>query len=315
MESRKRKRLLLILAGVALISVLSFWLLNQNTEPTYEGRPLSEWIMLHSRTYRSKQTDQGVTIEQAAEAIRAIGTNGLPYLVRWTGYESAEWRNKLRIKVANGPYWLRDTPLIVNLISGEDGNASYAQEAFYALGALATPAIPGLQEIACRPGIGISRDRALLALGSVGSPSVPALTNMLVTAGFEGTRKMSTLIMAFQILGTNATAAAPIFIQMLQSADPVVAMEGARALERLRLDADNVVPALIGQIAHPDPNVRALVAPALAAYRTRAKAAIPALINALSDTNPGVRQAVAEAIIRIDPSVLPEILRTPAPPQ
>src|SRR5947209_3349861 len=58
-------------------------------EPTYAGKRLSEWVM----RLRAKNSLEGE--RETEEAIRHIGTNSLPYLLKWISYEPTPWRIKL----------------------------------------------------------------------------------------------------------------------------------------------------------------------------------------------------------------------------
>jgi hypothetical protein len=80
----KRRRLLLILnACVASITIaLLVW--PREREPEYNSVELSKWL----ERYNDKKP-------HAAEAIRHIGTNALPFLLHWIQYETPGWRNAL----------------------------------------------------------------------------------------------------------------------------------------------------------------------------------------------------------------------------
>src|SRR5947208_533266 len=68
----KKRRVMLVLAGVlAGLVVFLVWL--GKLEPEYQGKTLSEW--LHSPDSDSRETQ--------AVAVRAIGTNALPWLLKW----------------------------------------------------------------------------------------------------------------------------------------------------------------------------------------------------------------------------------------
>jgi hypothetical protein len=87
-EPRKRKLLLIGAIMITLVAGFCFFLVR-NSEPTYNGKPLSYWVQMYSRL------DLGFGDEEkAAAAIRAIGTNALPFLLKWTDYEPTkldEW--------------------------------------------------------------------------------------------------------------------------------------------------------------------------------------------------------------------------------
>src|SRR6476620_5248092 len=64
-----------IALAIAVLGLLALWAARQR-EPSYQGRNLSEWLTI----CRSTATSQPVR-EEAASAVRHIGTNGLPILL------------------------------------------------------------------------------------------------------------------------------------------------------------------------------------------------------------------------------------------
>ena len=100
---RKRRTyvgLLLLLSIGSVVGLLVTGALRER-EPTYGGKRLSEWV-LELPPNTSPGGDSGAEI-----AIRHIGTNSLPYLMKWISYEPAAWRIKLYEHIGkvlrNGP--------------------------------------------------------------------------------------------------------------------------------------------------------------------------------------------------------------------
>jgi hypothetical protein len=50
--------------------------------PWYHGHFLRTWLRIYNEAYTD---DTIATRQQAAEAVRSIGTNAIPYLLKWTG--------------------------------------------------------------------------------------------------------------------------------------------------------------------------------------------------------------------------------------
>jgi len=80
---KRRKYLLLTVAALVVVGLTLF--LATPREPSYDGKRLSEWIKIYGENGLSTSVDK----ETAAGAIRQIGTNALPYPVKWIGYENA----------------------------------------------------------------------------------------------------------------------------------------------------------------------------------------------------------------------------------
>jgi hypothetical protein len=75
----RRRKLLLGLLMVGLLAPLPLLFVPKNPEPVYKGRKLSEWVWVFATTKEVVQTE-------AEDAIRAIGTNGIPFYVQWVTY-------------------------------------------------------------------------------------------------------------------------------------------------------------------------------------------------------------------------------------
>jgi hypothetical protein len=86
----RRRRVVIVLVVCVLvgIGVVAFW--SGEKEPEYNGKKLSEWL----EVCRQHPTSDSERVS-AEEAVRKIGTNALPWLVRWMHYDMPDWRYKL----------------------------------------------------------------------------------------------------------------------------------------------------------------------------------------------------------------------------
>src|SRR6266480_1197120 len=84
------KYLVLIGAGVLVVVGLLVCGLFREREPEYGGKRLSEWVQV-----LGAHAANGGDAHLADEAIRHIGTNALPYLLKWLSYETPNWKFKL----------------------------------------------------------------------------------------------------------------------------------------------------------------------------------------------------------------------------
>jgi hypothetical protein len=85
----------LILVVLVVVGVLVVVFRHREREPEYGGKKLSEWVE-QMASHIMAATDAG----QATEAIAHIGTNGVPYLVKWLSYEKPSWKGKLASRIA-----------------------------------------------------------------------------------------------------------------------------------------------------------------------------------------------------------------------
>src|SRR5207244_3971397 len=134
-------------------------------EPEYQGKTLSRWLM----AYREPLTGRGAQSEAAAaDAVRQIGTNGLPFLLKWIqdSGQLPRWRYRVyqiayRWRVAS-----RTRAFVLEAVAGRKLRAERAFCGFGILGPEAGAAIPALVKIASSQAeAGRSATRALGHLG------------------------------------------------------------------------------------------------------------------------------------------------------
>src|SRR6266481_1208433 len=86
----ERRRLLLILLGCVASIVLASLVWPREREPEYGGVPLSKWLKGYE--FHSMPPEMPAPPPKTVSAIRHIGTNALPFLVRWIQYDEPRWR-------------------------------------------------------------------------------------------------------------------------------------------------------------------------------------------------------------------------------
>jgi len=112
----------------------------------------------------------------AEAAIRHIGTNALPYLLRWSDTQPVSCRTRLTSSIRKCPAFIRRSALSRYLaVDPATRRMSAVPEGFRVLGSMGTPAIPELYRRAIH---GANRDlaaRSIVMLRLVASNGVPAL--------------------------------------------------------------------------------------------------------------------------------------------
>ncbi len=174
----KRRIVFVVLGACALfaVAVIAFW--PGEKEPEYQGKKLSEWCEIRAMT--DGTSDQS----ESAKAIRHIGTNALPFLMRWIGYDGftlRPLRNKLSIHFPVLRYHQ-------NLSAKEKRHLelrTYASFAFRDLGDMAKPVVPQLTRLFYEPKISSGATAAAVALAQLansGLPTFPILREALTNA-------------------------------------------------------------------------------------------------------------------------------------
>src|SRR4051812_17502689 len=103
-EVRKRRRLLLVAILVSLLGVACIYLANDR-EPRYQGKELIIWLDLCSDPSHPGYAAEGLEADHARSTLAAIGTNAVPLLVKWIGYETPWWNERAVGILKRMPRW------------------------------------------------------------------------------------------------------------------------------------------------------------------------------------------------------------------
>ena len=138
---KSRALLLLFIASVAVIATAALWLANTSREPSWQGKRLTTWL-LEVRNSESRFDDQNdPKIIQCRQAVRSIGTNAIPVLLRILNQKDS------KLKEAATDLLDRQHLIKINIRSAEE-QKDLSVIGFYLLGDLATNAVPALADIA-----------------------------------------------------------------------------------------------------------------------------------------------------------------------
>jgi hypothetical protein len=273
---------------------------------------LSEWL----RAYDLGSSNESERIvvrreqEDAADAIKNIGTNALPWLLKRIAYDPPVWKEKI------GPIAARIHSRLLTRWYLEGDRLSYdALEGFRVLGPRAAPAVPELARMirnGSRRGVGQDwRMRALSYIGKEGFPPLLAALNDPRTK-YDAAR----CIERMSNEGGDIGPAIPALLLIDRST-----AEHARkrreanpgGLERdymyfisylLFENRPFLIPALTNGLHHTNSDVRVEAAEALGRLYYKARPAVPALRDALDDRVIAVQEAAITALEKIAPEVL-----------
>ncbi len=305
------------LAGMAVLALLAWGgLASRPHVPGYRGKDLYEWSAeLRKVEQNYSDPERWKKTEAASAAIRAMGTNALPYVMadlkahNTVIDEAALWLSKkapfLKLKTRKvEDRWVRGIA------------------AMKALGPMAKPCLPEL--------VTLTKQRTGYmesALVAVGPDALPAITNLLSTSKFPQSGNLigalGNAVSAGDIKPEEAAVALPYIVKVFQSTDRHGAWYAASTMGAIHQQPDVCVPLLIsgrndpntavreactralgefgdeaagGQAAqmaaefdHANPQTRLSICGALAKFKSQAAIGVPVLLKGLQDSDESVR--------------------------
>ncbi|MDB6111320.1 MAG: repeat protein, partial [Pedosphaera sp.] len=232
------------------------WLVFRSREPVYHGKTLSHWLGIYTSPPRN-----AFARREAEDAVRHIGTNAIPTLLRMLRAKDSGFTASLIRSLS------RQQLLKIRFTGALERNMQ-AMNAFATLGATAKEAVPELIRIHDQNISWDSRWATVFALGGIG----PA-----------------------------AKEAIPLLLHGMPNADQSIRFATVRALGQIHAEPALVVPVLTDRLQDGDPEVRVVAASALGQFGADARPAIPTLRAWLTDKDSRMREAVTSALQQIDP--------------
>lgn len=288
----------------ALAAVLAA--ISLRCEPVYGGHTLSYWLSVYACGFYGWKSPEGeVTAfrrEEAANAVRQIGSKALPYLCKWINYEPSRLKGQV-VRLASSP-GLRTITSQLPICIDQDADAIRAETAqlgFGILGPAAQSAIPELSRLAVSLRDPRSAQRAFQALCSTGPAAAPAIIGMMTNNSCVVRHEA---VLALTMLGTNSALANPALLYNLEDPDESIVYASLVALGGNAPPAEQAVPSLTKFLEHPDPLLRGAAADCLGALGKEARAATPVLKAAMADPDESVRASITNALNVIDPEAL-----------
>jgi len=207
--------------------------LCRDREPSYKGQSLTEWLLIAKGRYSRGHSRDAV--EESYEAVRHIGTNALPCLVKWLAHVRPAWKTKLYGQLLQSRYgFLRGKFIGGFFFTRADERVIAAQLGFEILGEEAKPAIPELMHLSRRPG-NISA-RAMLAIADMHQAGLEPMLSILSDPSHPG-RAEAAHLAAYM----HENAAIPILAKLVDDSDAAVAANAAIALSSLQPGATQLI--------------------------------------------------------------------------
>jgi hypothetical protein len=256
MCSRRRIWFTAMTLAIAGVIWWLFWGLS-DSEPVYKGKRLSYWLQGYNAQLRHLAGPQRKDTE---EAIRQIGTNGIPTMLKMLQAKDS-WLKTKWITLVRKQHFVK-----ADVINATDKNYS-ASSALLLLGDAASNAVPDLIEIYDKNISHFSKTETCGVLGQ---------------------------------LGPLARQAIPSLIRNMTNDDFYVRQDAGLALDRIHLEPKLVVPAMIAALHDPAPNLVGNAVVTLGDYGPDAKAAIPALLELSKTSDAGLKEQIKTALRSID---------------
>jgi HEAT repeat protein len=98
-------RVISILAGIAFIC-LAGWYTFIPRQPSYNGKPLSYWLSRYENRILGKAALNPSEQQEADKAVREIGTNAIPYLLKLAGRKDSALKKRM-LSIYKRQRWLK----------------------------------------------------------------------------------------------------------------------------------------------------------------------------------------------------------------
>jgi HEAT repeat protein len=289
---------MLVLVGLLLAVLVATIIWPWQREPEYKGLTLSKWAEARPGDSRG-----------ATEAVRQMGTNALPWLVKWVVNEPlSPWQSKVLKIVAKFPTRMGGGYAQKSLSGFErQRRARLAWDGLHFLGPDARAAVPDLVKMASDSRYAQSGKTAVTILSGIGEEAVPGLLAILRKPQAPGRRSAIGYFHTTHTgdLGTNKNAAADALVLCLEDIDWHTRGDAAMALGNSSFRPETVISALVKSAEDPKGMVKICSLQALAEFGELARPATPVLLRALKDPDSGVRLVAAFALDQIAPEAKP----------
>src|SRR5882724_10631308 len=278
-----RKFLVIVLAGLAIYFLFP-------GEPVYHGKRLKAWVAdLHPRVGEAKQ-------QEAELALRAIGTNAVPYLLELLLRREPHLLRGLREFSQRTKTFLRkDSELELPWVAAVERDLQLSA-AFAALGPSARPAFPALTNLLLRPE---KTSVSATALARIGPDAFGPLTRALESPHAE---VRAAAAGALGAMSGDLARIVPALQKALADSDKFVRINAVISLGQIaETKPEAVLDDLIRGLRDPSPSVKIFAADFLARLGVDARPAVPELVNMAEGLDRLASGKAVSALKQIDP--------------
>jgi PBS lyase HEAT-like repeat len=239
-------RIILTLAGIAIIC-LAAWKMFAPRQPTYNGKLLSYWLSRYENRILGKAALNSSEQQEADKAVREIGTNAIPYLLKLAGRKDSALKQRmlsiyrrqsfLKLPIHDAQFYhveascgfvaLREkakpaVPGLIRLLKDADHQVrEIAASDLGMIGPEAEEAIPAILPLLDEQNRGTPTLEAMMALGGIHRRPDIVLPRLLefVNGDRKGWNYQSPALDAIGRYGSDAKDLAPVIITFLDDPD------------------------------------------------------------------------------------------------
>ena len=204
-------------------------------EPVYLGKPLSLWLRVYAPSSSSGRGSREWS--QADDALRHMGTNGIPILLNMLREQDSKITIRL-VTLAQKQHFIK-----IHFAPAAERNAA-ASKAFIALGDKAKGAVPALMKMYNE---NISADSQVAiedAFAWIGPPAQPAIPLLLQAGTNSNARARASALWALGEIHADPQVCVPELIQALNDTNDWARLSAAHALGMFGIDALSAVQSL-----------------------------------------------------------------------
>jgi hypothetical protein len=290
---------------IAVVAVCFFCLREQ--EPSYNGRTLSEWLEIYNTTWpydRFGNRYEGADEAQQKEALIAvqkIGTNAIPYLLKWVSAKGSRGREAFDTVLDKLPeriFLFIGPEVTMNLADRKRGRAG---NGFQILDTNAAAAVPELRQLFNSGNYKTEIQLPAYCLRCTGSAGL----NVLAAAICDNETNAQCIAALDEIghIKSFDTNAEPVINALLHGVDAKSILVSRKAIGRLghlAIYPERVVPVLAKRFGSTNVYIRTDVVRALSRFGTNADSALPVIEAALNDDDEIIRETAKLALLVIE---------------
>jgi hypothetical protein len=275
-------------------------------EPRYEGKTLSEWLETKTSLPRTEERDLAKEAEVKA-AVRAIGTNALPYLLEWIAADSTSTcvRGSIGFSIL-GKAAAPAIPALSSMLTGT--NESPAAWAALALESIGAPGRAVLLDAFTGRYAEVPGDQVFDIvddLRAIVQPALPLLTRDLDNKNAYFRWRAAVIFAELKFKSKMlAPELTPKFMNLLNDTEPGIRAAALRALKNTQSLPPSAVQAISALLPDPTPSVRAEALFALQRFKSLPPQSSLAVSNLLTDPDPFVRRAATNVLQKAFPASL-----------